>query len=134
MDNGTKIKILITDDDKFLLDMYSLKFGEMGFDVSTAANGEEALGKVEGGLLPDIFLVDLVMPKIDGFQLIAKLKEQQVDKRAAIIILSNLGQEEEINKGLEMGVDGYIVKAAATPSEVVTRATDILHTKKRVTS
>lgn len=134
MDNATKIKVLITDDDKFLLDMYSLKFGEMGFEVTTASNGEETLAKVDGGVVPDIFLVDLVMPKVDGFQLIAKLKEKQLDKKSAIIILSNLGQEEEINKGLEMGVDGYIVKAAATPSEVVTRATDILHTKKRVAS
>jgi DNA-binding response OmpR family regulator len=134
MDNQTKIKILITDDDKFLLDMYSLKFGETGFEVTTASDGEDALAKVEGGLVPEIFLVDLVMPKMDGFQLIGKLKEKGLDKRSAIIILSNLGQEEEINKGLELGVDGYIVKAAATPSEVVTRATDILHTKKRVTN
>jgi len=122
-------KILIIDDDKFLLDMYSIKFGEHGFEVTTAINGEEALEKIDGGLRPDIYLVDVLMPKIDGFELIAKLKEKGITTEAAVIILSNLGQKEDVDKGLQLGVDGYIVKASATPSEVVTKATDIAKNK-----
>jgi len=122
-------KILIIDDDKFLLDMYSIKFTESHFEVSTADNGEDALAKVESGLRPDIYLVDLLMPKLDGFQLISKLHEKGIGKEAAIVILSNLGQKEDIDKGLKLGVDGYIVKASATPSEVVSQTVDIVKTK-----
>lgn len=123
-------KVLIVDDDKFLLDMYAIKFSEQGFDVETALGGEPALEKVEGGYLPDIFLVDLLMPKIDGFQFIEKLKEKGLNKNAVIIILSNLGQKEDIDKGLNLGVDGYIIKASATPSEVVAKVLDI--SKKKI--
>jgi len=122
-------KILIIDDDKFLLDMYSIKFSENDFEVSTANSGESALEKIEGGLRPDVYLIDLLMPKLDGFQLIDKLREKGINQEAAIIILSNLGQKEDIDKGLKLGVDGYIVKASATPSEVVQKTIDIVKTK-----
>jgi len=128
-DQKTKYKILIIDDDKFLLDMYSIKFTENSFEVSTADSGEDALEKIEGGLRPDVYLVDLLMPRIDGFQLIGKLKERGISKEAAIIILSNLGQKEDIDRGLQLGVDGYIVKASATPSEVVSQTMDIAKAK-----
>lgn len=123
------MKILIVDDDKFLLDMYSIKFAESGFEVTTALDGEDALEKVDAGLRPEIFLIDVLMPKINGFDLINKLKERKVDEKAALIILSNLGQQDDINKGLSLGVDGYIVKATATPSEVVAKTTDIAKAK-----
>jgi DNA-binding response OmpR family regulator len=128
-DKKPQYKILITDDDKFLLDMYSIKFTENNFEVSVANSGEDALDKVEDGLRPDVYLVDLLMPKLDGFQLINKLREKGIGKEAAIVILSNLGQKEDIDKGLKLGVDGYIVKASATPSEVVNKTIDIVKTK-----
>ena len=118
-------KILIVDDDKFLLDMYSIKFSEHGFTVDTALSADEALAKFEAGFQPAIFLVDLIMPGMDGFQLIEKLKEKGAAKSAAIVILSNLGQKEDIEKGLGLGADGYIIKASATPSEVVAKVTEI---------
>lgn len=130
MANPQQFKILITDDDKFLLDMYSIKFSEQGFAVETATNGEEALSKVEGGLKPDIFLIDVLMPKMDGFQLVEKLREKGVvGNDQALVILSNLGQKEDIDKGLGLKVDGYIIKASATPSEVVAKVTDIVKQK-----
>ena len=118
-------KILIVDDDKFLLDMYSIKFSEHGFTVDTALSADEALAKFEAGFQPAIFLVDLIMPGMDGFQLIEKLKEKGAAKSAAIVILSNLGQKEDIEKGLGLVADGYIIKASATPSEVVAKVTEI---------
>jgi len=124
-----KYSILIVDDDKFLLDMYTLKFTEKGFAVDQAMNGPEALQKVDGGLTPDIFLVDIVMPEMDGFELIQHLIQRQKEKRSAIIVLSNLGQKEDVEKGLSLGADGYIVKASATPSEVVDKVVEIVSHK-----
>lgn len=123
--------VLVIDDDKLMRDMYSLKFSERGWDVVCAVDAEEALEKLEGGLRPDVYLVDILMPKIDGFELIGKLREKNYDAGAVIIILSNLGQQTDINRGLGLGVDGYIVKATATPSELVARAVEILNNKKR---
>lgn len=122
----SKPKILIVDDDQFLLDMYSTKFTERGFEVTTAADGELALDKIQNGFSADIYLIDVLMPKIDGFQLISILKEKKMIDGGAVIILSNLGQQEDITKGLSLGIDGYIVKATATPSEVVNKVSDIV--------
>lgn len=124
-----KYSILIVDDDKFLVDMYSLKFTEKGFTVDTASSGPEALEKVDGGLVPDIFLVDIVMPTMDGFELIQHIIQRQKEKRSSIIVLSNLGQKEDVEKGLALGADGYIVKASATPSEVVDKVVEIVSHK-----
>ena len=129
--SNSKYHILIVDDDKFLIDMYSIKFSERGFKIDTAMDGEEALEKLAAGLKPDIFLIDVLMPKIDGFELINKLKEQKLNEQAAVIILSNLGQQDDIDKGLSLGVDGYIIKASATPTEVVNKAVEIADSKLR---
>jgi CheY-like chemotaxis protein len=130
MEPDKKYSILIVDDDKFLIDMYSLKFTEKGFTVETAASGPDALQKVDGGLMPDIFLVDIVMPMMDGFELIQHLIQRQKEKRSSIIVLSNLGQKEDVEKGLSLGADGYIVKASATPTEVVEKVIEIVSHKK----
>ena len=130
MKTAKKYSILIVDDDKFLVDMYTIKFAEEGFTVESASNGPEALQKVDGGLAPDIFLVDIVMPMMDGFELIQHIIQRQNEKRSAIIVLSNLGQKEDVEKGLALGVDGYIVKASTTPSEVVAKVVEIIINKK----
>jgi two-component system, OmpR family, alkaline phosphatase synthesis response regulator PhoP len=123
----SKSKILIVDDDKFLLDMYSLKFTQEGFDPEIAFSGPEAIQKIEAGSKPDICLVDIIMPQMNGFELIGELRKRNVCN--TLIILSNLGQKEDIEKGLQAGADGYIIKASATPSEVVTRVKDIVKSK-----
>jgi len=126
MTQGTKQKILLVDDDKFLLDMYSTKFGEAGFDVHAVPSAEDALGALKEGLIPDICLIDIIMPTMDGFQLLQEMKEKKLcSEGAACIILSNLGQQEDIDRGMSLGADGYIVKASATPSEVVAKVSDI---------
>lgn len=128
--NNEKRKVLIVDDDKFLLDMYSIKFSESGFQVETAFSGPEALEKVSQGYSPDIYLVDIIMPVMDGFELIRQLKAKQVDLSSAVVVLSNLGQKDDIEKALNLGVDGYIVKASATPSEVVAKVMEIFNHKR----
>ena len=121
-----KASIFITDDDKFLLDMYAVKFTERGYNVDTAFNGKEMIGKLEAGAKPDACLIDIVMPGMDGFELLSRLKESNFCKGVPVIILSNLGQKEDIERGISLGASGYIVKANATPTEVVNRLEEII--------
>ena len=126
MTDETRKKVLIVDDDKFLLDMYTIKFTENNFDVTAALGSVEALGKIKEGIDPDAALLDVVMPAMDGFELLEAIKRDKLAPRAKVIILSNLGQQSDIDKGNALGADGYIVKANATPSEVVEKVKEII--------
>jgi len=116
MSKGTKI--LLVDDDEFLLDMYSLKFREAGFELEAAKSGEEAIDKLKNNQY-DIILLDIVMPTLDGFGVLAQMKKENLGGGAIVIVLSNLGQKEDIERGLQMGAADYVVKAHFTPREVV---------------
>ena len=114
-----KEKVLIVDDDKFLLSMYAVKFKNAGFEVETALSGVEALEKLQGGKAPDIIILDLIMPGMDGYEFMAKLREQKLVLKATVVILTNQGQPEDIEKAKKYNVQGYIVKASTIPSEVL---------------
>ncbi len=120
-------KIFIVDDDKFLLDMYTFKFKEKGFDVVQAFGSVDALDKLKGGIVPDVVLLDVVMPAMDGFELLALIRERGLATTAKVIILSNLGQPSDIEKGRSLGANGYVIKASATPSEVVEKVIKVLN-------
>ena len=124
-----KYLILIIDDDEFLLDMYALKFREAGFDVEVAFNGGDALEKIRQGLKPDVILFDLIMPNMDGWGLVESIKKEKLLDNTKFIVLSNLGQREDIEKGKALGVSDYIVKAYFTPSEIVNKVEAILEGK-----
>ena len=124
-----KHKILIVDDDVFLLDMYATKFKEEGFDVEIAQGGKEALDKIKEGFYPEVVLLDVVMPGMDGFEVLGTIRKDNLIPTSKIIILSNLGQKENIDKGKELGVTDYVVKAYFTPSEVVKKANEALNKK-----
>jgi CheY-like chemotaxis protein len=128
MTTPSKKKILIVDDDSFLLDMYALKFNQSNFDVTTGLGPEQALEKLRGGFVPDVILLDIVMPVMDGFELIEKMKEEKLAPNAIRIVLSNRGQPSDITRAEELGVAGYIVKASSTPLEVVEKVTSIANT------
>ena len=123
-------KVFVIDDDAFLLDMYALKFTQKGFQVTTSGGTLEALEKLHAGYIPDILVADLVMPAMDGFEFLQVLQDEKLVKDALIIILSNLGQQEDIDRGLALGASGYIIKASATPSEVVEKVLEVLHKRK----
>lgn len=127
---GEKKKILIVDDDGFLLDMYALKFSQNNFDVSTFTDGATAIEKLEGGLVPDVILMDITMPGMDGFETLDKINKQNLAPNATKIILSNKSQQEDVNRANELGVSGYIVKANSTPTEVINQVVKILEGKK----
>ena len=110
--------------------MYALKFNQKGFDVSTASGTLQALDKLKEGLTPEIIVVDLVMPTMDGFEFLEKMKADGLGNNALVIILSNLGQQEDVDRGLALGASGYIIKASATPSEVVEKVEEVLSKRK----
>ena len=119
-------KIFIVDDDKFLLDMYTFKFKEKGFEVVQAFGSVDALSKLKGGITPDVMLLDVVMPVMDGFELLELIKSEKLAPDAKVIVLSNLGQPTDIEKGRSLGANGYVIKASATPSEVVEKVMAVL--------
>jgi len=125
-----KRKILIIDDDAFLLDMYALKFNQNNFDVYTADMAQKALEKLKEGLDPDIILTDIIMPEMDGFELLEKINSEKLSENSVKIILSNRGQQSDIDRGNSLGAAGYIVKASSTPAEVIDQVVGILAGRK----
>jgi two-component system alkaline phosphatase synthesis response regulator PhoP len=132
MPENQKQKIFIIDDDNFLLDMYALKFSQSGFEVATALGPEEALKKLREGFSPDVALMDIVMPIMNGFELLETIHKEGLAKDAIFIILSNRGQQSDIDRGNQLGAAGYIVKASTTPSEVITKVAEIVGKNKHI--
>lgn len=120
-----KKKILLVEDDKFLSEMYSTKLTESGFDVETAFDGEAGLKKANE-FQPDLILLDIVLPKKDGFEVLKELKAKEELSKIFVIALTNLGQREEVQKGIDLGANDYIIKAHFTPTEVVAKVKKLL--------
>ena len=117
--------VLIIEDDSFLINIYSVKMKEAGFSVDSAVNGEEALKKIQEKK-QDIILLDIVLPGIDGWEVLEKIKKQNGLEDCKIIVLTNLGQKKEVEKGLSLGAVKYLIKAHYTPSEIVKEIEKIL--------
>jgi len=115
-----KRKILIIEDEKFLLEIYQSRFEKEGYQVFAAINGLAGL-KLAQKEKPDLIILDILMPGMDGYEVIKKLKENNQTKEITILVLSNLGQREEINQGLKLGANDYIIKTDLTPSELVNK-------------
>lgn len=118
-------KILIIEDDKFLRELISRKISDEGFDVAEAVDGEEGVKKVKTEK-PDLILLDLILPGVDGFEVLSRVKEDLNSASIPVIILSNLGQKEEVEKGLKLGAVDYLIKAHFTPGEIVEKIKAIL--------
>ncbi|MEZ6209202.1 MAG: response regulator [Candidatus Paceibacterota bacterium] len=115
-----KKTIVIVDDDKFLLDMYSLKFHQRGYDVFAVMTPAEALTKLrEGGMKPAIVIFDITMPVMDGITFLQTIKDENLAEGSVLLALSNDSDENSIKKCKEIGVDEYIIKATLTPEELV---------------
>ena len=118
-------KILLIEDDPFLLDMYSTKFKEVGFDIEVAQDGEMGISKAKE-IMPDLILLDVVLPKKDGFEVLKTLKSDGQTAKIPVVMLTNLGLESDVKRGLELGAQSYIIKAHFTPTEVVAKIKEIL--------
>ena len=124
------MKLLLVDDDAFLRDMYAIKFGETGFDVDVAETAEQALNKIEQSPDYEIILMDMIMPGMGGVELIGEIKRLFPKMNPCLIVLSNQGQESDVAEATRAGASGYIVKAEAIPSDVVTKVTKIVNKHK----
>ena len=121
-------KILIIEDDSFLSEMYSTKLIQEGFETEIAINGKQGIDKIKD-IKPDLVLLDIVLPKMDGFEILESVKKDPELKNIPIVLLTNLGQKNEIEKGLSLGADEYIIKAHFTPTAVVTKIKEVLKLK-----
>lgn len=118
-DSSTKGTILLTDDDKFLLDMYGMKFSGAGYTIETCLSGKDALGILRGGFVPDVILFDITMPELDGLTFLKMVADERLAPHALKIALTNQSDDAEKKKAAELGASRYIVKATMIPSEVV---------------
>ncbi len=121
-----KINVVVVEDDVFLANIYQKKFEMEGFKVIPADNGEKGLQEVQKKH-PDIVLLDLLLPKMDGFTVLKNIKEDPSTKDIPVILLTNLGQKEDVDKGQLLGAAGYLIKAHFKPSEVVAKIREVLH-------
>jgi CheY-like chemotaxis protein len=129
MDNPRKI--LFVDDDKFLLDMYALKFAKNNFEVNTAQGTDIALKLIRGGYEPDILLIDVVMPGMDGIEFLSTLRQENLIKKTVVIMLTNQGLPDDIARAKKLNADGYIIKATTIPSEVYSEVLKIYESIKK---
>jgi len=113
-------KIVLIEDDQMLVEMYSLMFKAEAFTVLIADNGESGLALVKKEL-PDLVLLDVMMPKMDGFEVLAELKKDAKTKDIPVLLLTNLSQQGDLEKGKNLGAADYVVKASMTPSGVIER-------------
>jgi DNA-binding response OmpR family regulator len=118
-------KILIIEDDNFLRELIVKKLLREGFEVKEALDGEEGVKKTKEEK-PDLVLLDLILPTFDGFEVLSRIKMDSETKEIPVVILSNLGQKDEIERGMAMGAADYLVKANFTPSEIVAKIKAIL--------
>jgi len=118
-------KLLLVEDDKFLRDLFAKKLISEGYEVVEALNGEDGITLAKE-LKPDLILLDLILPGIDGFGALVKIKENPSTNQIPVIILSNLSQEEEIKRALDLGAADYIIKANFTPSEIIKKIQKII--------
>lgn len=123
-------KILLIDDDKFLLDMYAIKFSKAGYEVKTADSTDGGIKLVRDGFVPDVMLVDIVMPGMDGLDFVAAVRKERLAPSAVMIMLTNQGSSDDISRAKKLSVDGYIVKATTIPSEVLAEVERISNKKK----
>lgn len=120
-----KIHVLIVEDDSFLANIYKTKFEMEGFKVSVAENGELGLKEAKKKL-PELILLDILLPKMDGFTVLEHLKEDEELKSIPVILLTNLGQKDDVDKGLKLGASDYLIKAHFKPSETVEKVKKVL--------
>jgi len=117
--------ILIIEDDKFLRELITQKLIQEGYETSEAIDGEEGIKKIKEEK-PSLILLDLILPGIDGFEVLSQTKEDPAISSIPVIILSNLGQKEDIERGLKLGAVDYLIKAHFTPGEIIEKIKNIL--------
>lgn len=123
----TKGKILFVDDDEFFLNLYSQKALRYHVEMRVAKTASEALDKLSGNFVPDVLMIDLDMPILNGFELIDEIRKRQLAPKAHIVILTNKNEPYYIEKAKKYKISSYIVKATRVPSEVMNEVMLLMH-------
>lgn len=118
-------KIVLIEDEANIVEMYTLKFKEAGFEIVSSTDGETGLGLIKKEK-PDIILLDVMMPKMDGFAVLAEIKKDLELKDTPVLLLTNLGQKADMEKGKQLGAVDYVVKASLTPAQIVEKTKQYL--------
>jgi CheY-like chemotaxis protein len=111
--------VLLVDDDKFMVDMYSMKFTQQGYDVHAHMSVNDAVEALKEGLKPAVIVFDIKMPEHDGFEFLQTLNRDHLAEGVVRIALTNESDESEERRAMEFGADRYVIKASNLPSEVV---------------
>ena len=122
-----KDKILLVEDEQLLRDICATELTREGFKVTVALDGDEALKKAEA-VMPDLILLDIILPIVDGFEVLKKIRAHRDErlKKVPIIMLTNLGQDEDIKKAMNLGANDYLIKAHFTTEEISNKVKAIL--------
>lgn len=121
-------RVLIVEDDQFLRELLDRKLKAEGFNVQTTIEGESALTQVKE-FKPEIVLLDIILPGVDGFSILEQLKSDAEVSNIPVVMLSNLGQKDDVDKGMKLGAVGYLVKAHFTPGDIVNKVNEVLKLK-----
>lgn len=121
-----KTKVLVIEDERMLTEMYATKFVMEGFEVEKAFDGADGLAKARTADA-DVILLDIIMPRLDGFAVLKEIKKDEKLKHTPVLLLTNLGQDDDVKKGKELGADDYFVKSNHTPADVVAKAKELLN-------
>lgn len=124
MNSTKKLRVMIIEDDTFLGGMMDKKLIDAGFELDYSKDANEALSKINE-FKPEIITLDIILPKMNGFEFLKKIKENKDTKNIPVLILSNLGSREEIQQGMEAGAEDYVVKSNTTLEEVINRINKI---------
>lgn len=127
---ASKGTILLIEDDAFVAGMYQTKLSLMGYTVRLAADGEQGWTMLTESP-PDILLLDIVLPKRDGFEILSAIRKDPKLQHLPVLLLTNLGQKPDVQKGLDLGADDYIIKAHFTPAEVVEKIDAVLAGRRK---
>ena len=125
MTTTKKIKILVVEDETFLVKIYNMKLKKEGYDVTIATDGEQAV-KLAEEIKPDLILLDLILPKLNGFEALEKIKAIASIKNTPVVVLSNLGQDDDIKKAKSLGAVDYLIKANFSIQDVVQKIRDVV--------
>lgn len=120
MSTDKKLRLIIIEDEPDLRELYTLKFTQKGYDVKSADNGQTGLDMIIAEK-PDIVLLDMVLPQLDGFSVLRSVKQNPEMKNVKVVALTNLGQEADIRKIFDLGADDCMIKASFVPEEVYQR-------------
>jgi PleD family two-component response regulator len=119
-----KPKIVLVEDDQFIIDMYKIKLAS-DFDLKVALDGKDGLDLIRQ-FKPDLVLLDIILPRLDGFEVLEEMKKDPDLKDIPVLLLTNLGQRDNIRRGLRLGALDYIIKAHYTPGEVAEKIKQVL--------